>query len=271
MAVPDNGARRIGVGASTTPELHREQDGRVSTDQEIPAAPAEARGKLSRHQKNVEVVVFLSLVVPPMVQSLFGLRLRLESLSFPVIATTVMLRDLAWAALVLFFVWRNDEGFKALGWTVRDWSRNVALGVLLFPLVFLGVGLVGAVLIKLGLSGTPGAVHSVLSVHGLWQVPLAVALVTVVAVTEETIFRGYLLLRFTAVTRSSCLAVFASTLVFSLGHSYEGAAGLVAVALLGVIFSIVYLRTGSLVAPMVLHFLQDFVGIVLVPLLIPAR
>lgn len=271
MVVPDDGARRIGVGARTAAELHREQDGRVSTDQEIPAVPVEARGKPSQRQRNVEVIVFLSLLVPPMVQALFGLRPRIESTSFPVIATLVIFRNLAWVALVLYFVWRNDEGIRLLGWTGRNGLRDAALGVLLFPFVFMGVGLVGALLIKLGLSGTPRAIRSVLSIHTLWQVPLALVLVTVVAVTEETIFRGYLLLRFTAMTRSSCIAVLASTLVFAAGHSYEGAAGLVAVSLLGLIFSIVYLRTGSLVAPMVLHFLQDFMGIVLVPLLIPAK
>jgi uncharacterized protein (DUF4213/DUF364 family) len=55
--------------------------------------------------------------------------------------------------------------------------------------------------------------------------PLAVALVVVVAVTEETIFCGYLIRRFVAVTGSPRIAVVASAVVFSLGHGYEGTAG----------------------------------------------
>jgi membrane protease YdiL (CAAX protease family) len=39
------------------------------------------------------------------------------------------------------------------------------------------------------------------------------------------------------------------------------------VGCMGIAFALVYLWRGSLVAPMVLHFLQDGAGIVLLPLL----
>ena len=96
---------------------------------------------------------------------------------------------------------------------------------------------------------------------------LALVLVAVVALAEETIFRGYLLLRFQSVLRSTTAAVLLSSTVFAVGHGYEGSAGLVTVGVMGVAFALVYLWRGSLVAPMVMHFLQDFLGIVLLPLL----
>jgi len=34
---------------------------------------------------------------------------------------------------------------------------------------------------------------------------------------------------------------------------------------MGLVFALVYLWRGSLVAPIVMHFLQDFIGIVLAP------
>jgi membrane protease YdiL (CAAX protease family) len=55
--------------------------------------------------------------------------------------------------------------------------------------------------------------------------------------------------------------------IFSLGHGYEGSAGVVTVGVMGAVFALVYLWRRSLVAPMMMHFLQDFIGIVLVPLL----
>jgi uncharacterized protein len=85
-------------------------------------------------------------------------------------------------------------------------------------------------------------------------------------VTEETIFRGYLLLRFSAISRSRSFAIGLSTIVFAMGHAYEGQVGVAAVALLGFVFAVIYLRTGSLVAPIVMHFLQDFIAVVVVPL-----
>ena len=55
--------------------------------------------------------------------------------------------------------------------------------------------------------------------------------------------------------------------IFALGHGYEGSARLVTVGGMGVVFALVYLWRGSLIAPVVMHFLQDFIGIVLLPLL----
>lgn len=84
---------------------------------------------------------------------------------------------------------------------------------------------------------------------------------------EETIFRGYLILRFTAVTLRPAVAVLLSAALFSLGHGYEGSAGVVTVGVMGLALALIYLWRESLVAPIVMHFLQDFLGIVLLPLL----
>ena len=58
-----------------------------------------------------------------------------------------------------------------------------------------------------------------------------------------------------------------SALIFSLGHGYEGTAGVITVIYMGLTFALIYLWRGSLVAPVIMHFLQDFIGIV-VPALI---
>jgi membrane protease YdiL (CAAX protease family) len=94
---------------------------------------------------------------------------------------------------------------------------------------------------------------------------LSFFLVIIVAIAEETIFRGYLLLRFQEVRLTPSTAVLCSALIFSLGHGYEGASGVVTVGFMGAVFALVYFWRGSLVAPMVMHFLQDFIGIVLAP------
>jgi membrane protease YdiL (CAAX protease family) len=58
-----------------------------------------------------------------------------------------------------------------------------------------------------------------------------------------------------------------SSFIFALGHGYEGSAGVVTVGIMGMVFAMVYLWRGSLVAAIVMHFLQDFTGILLLPLL----
>ncbi|TAK00125.1 MAG: CPBP family intramembrane metalloprotease [Candidatus Manganitrophaceae bacterium] len=58
------------------------------------------------------------------------------------------------------------------------------------------------------------------------------------------------------------MALLLSTLIFSLGHGYEGSAGIVTVGGMGLVFGLVYLWRGSLIAPMVMHFLQDFLAMI---------
>ena len=74
-------------------------------------------------------------------------------------------------------------------------------------------------------------------------------------------------MRFSAVSRNTSFAIVLSTVVFAMGHGYEGEVGVAAVALLGLVFAVIYLGTGSLVAPIVMHFLQDFIAVVVVPLI----
>jgi membrane protease YdiL (CAAX protease family) len=86
-----------------------------------------------------------------------------------------------------------------------------------------------------------------------------------VAVSEEAIFRGYLIRRFTALFKNPVVALILSSAVFAMGHGYERSGGVAGVGLLGLIFGAIYLWRKSLVAPMVMHFIQNFVGMILIP------
>jgi len=219
----------------------------------------------SRTQQLVEVSVYLSLIVPSMVLSFFVV--RQGSLGFLFVAVSTILRDLSLVGLVLFFVWRNGEPLHLIGWTAAGRWREAALGLALFLPFFLGVGLLGRALEAAGLNAPSTPLPAILSAKGPTELVLATCLVAVVALTEETIFRGYLVLRFQSITRSPAAAVALSSLIFSLGHGYEGSAGVVTVGCMGLVLACIYLRRQSLVAPMVIHFLQDFLAIVLLPLL----
>ncbi len=215
-------------------------------------------------EQGVEVAVFLFLIVPSLVLSLFAV--RQGQLSFVLAATATIFRDLGLVGLILFFLWRNGEPVARIGWTQRHLVRELIVGVVCFVPLFLGAAYLERELLRVGLSA-PAVPPHFLEVHGPAEEVLAGVLVTVVALAEETIFRGYLLLRLRAVLRSTTAAVLLSSLVFAVGHGYEGSAGLVTVGVMGAVFALVYLWRGSLTAPIVMHFLQDFLGIVLLPLL----
>lgn len=81
-------------------------------------------------------------------------------------------------------------------------------------------------------------------------------------------FRGYLILRFATITGGVVTAAILSTIVFSFGHGYEGNAGVATVGVMGLILAAVYLWRRSLIAPIIMHFLQDFVAIIVHPLIL---
>jgi membrane protease YdiL (CAAX protease family) len=211
----------------------------------------------------VEVAVFLFLIVPSMAASLF--LSRNTGLSFTTVAVSSILDDLAFVSLILYFIWRNGEPRGQIGWKSGTVWPEIGLGGLLYFPILYGIGLLESFLHSIGLSA-PTKLPSFLTVSGAERLVLACILVAVVAIAEETIFRGYLILRFRTITGSSVAAVLLSSLIFALGHGYEGVAGMISVFVLGIIFAVIYLWRKSLVAPMVIHFLTDFISIVVAAL-----
>lgn len=209
----------------------------------------------------VETVIFLLLLVPSM-----GLVLgaNAETLTFPVVAGAVILHDVALTALALYLVWRGNEGIGSIGWVRAHIGREAAIGAALFIPMFLGVAMLEALLHAAGFPAPPQPPGFLLPRSGS-DYMLALVLLSVVAVAEETIFRGYLLRRFSQVTGNRVWAIVLSSAIFALGHAYQGSLGVVAVGAIGIAFALIYLWRGSLVAPMVMHFIQNCIGLLIAP------
>ncbi len=219
--------------------------------------------RLTRKEQIIEVAIFLSLIVPTMILAYFVT--TRDAAGFTVLAVATILRDLSLLALILFFLWRNGEWVQQIGWTSRHLWTDLGLGILLFPPVVIVISLLDRWLQQLGFSGPQvGALDAMLP-RTPGQFALAVALVIVVALTEEFIFRGYLIRRLGASTRSLAVAVVLSAAIFALGHGYQGSAGVITIGVVGLILALIYVWRGSLLAPVVIHLLQDFTALVIVP------
>lgn len=223
------------------------------------------RDRPGRTVQTIEVGVFLFLILPSMALSF--LAIKQGGLPFPLVAVATILRDLSLVSLILYFIWRNGEPVAAIGWTRRKPAREVAIGVALFVPLFFAAAALAQFLVGQGFSSPKTPLPDLFSISGRWNLLLAALLVSIIAISEETIFRGYLIRRLAAVSRSRWAAVILSAAIFSIGHGYEGSAGVLTVGVLGLIFALVYLWRGSLIAPITMHFLQDFLAIVLLPLL----
>jgi len=94
------------------------------------------------------------------------------------------------------------------------------------------------------------------------------ALVSTVAVCEELIYRGFVQYVFESLSGGVVIAgIIGSAAMFGLAHLYQGRKGLVTTAILGLLFSTIRAWTGSLLAPLIAHFVADFT----IGLLAPSR
>jgi membrane protease YdiL (CAAX protease family) len=87
---------------------------------------------------------------------------------------------------------------------------------------------------------------------------LWVAVAISAGVCEEIVFRGWLLSTLHGGLHLDGTALIAiAAALFGLAHSYQGPAGVVLTGLVGVVFCGLYVATGSLLVPIVLHSLID--------------
>jgi len=78
-------------------------------------------------------------------------------------------------------------------------------------------------------------------------------------ICEEILYRGYLLWYFQSLVPVG-VAIAAAIVAFGVGHAYQGVQGIIGTGIAGAIAMAVYLLTGSLLAPMVLHAGLDLVN-----------
>ena len=209
----------------------------------------------------IELGVFLLLIVPSMVLSFFSFQ-KGANPPFPLFAAASMVQQAALLCLVLYFAWQNKESWSDFGWKKENLTVEIVIGLALyFPIAYV-LGYLQAALKSIGLS-TPEVVPGYLSPSGTAEYLLAAALFTVVAISEEGVFRGYLIRRLQNLTGTAVMAVPAAALIFCIGHGYQQIGGVIATFILGVVFGAVYIWRGSLVAPIVIHFMQNAVTVLI--------
>lgn len=77
---------------------------------------------------------------------------------------------------------------------------------------------------------------------------------------EEIIYRGFLLGQLWGFAGDGWIAAALSSIVFGLMHGYQGVWGMVRTGLIGFVFAVGVLLTGSLVPSIVAHFLANVMG-----------
>ena len=167
-------------------------------------------------------------------------------------------------ALIVWFLRRNGESLPAVFVAGRPLWREVAFGVVLAPIVLLGISLVVAALRLLvpSLHNLPTNPMGALMRDPALAAAFAVVVVLAGGVREE-VQRGFQLHRLTGHVCGPGPALLLTSLAFGAGHTLQGYDVAVATGVLGAFWGLLYLTRGSVVAAAVSHGLFNLGQVVI--------
>jgi uncharacterized protein len=160
-------------------------------------------------------------------------------------------------ALVTWYLWQRGESWQRFGLSrPKSWVRLFVQTLLVTAIALASfIFLIGPVS---QMTGARPDVSHLLFIRG--NLPALIGALLVVWVTaalfEEMFVRGYLLNEISSLLGGTWAAVVAgvllSSLIFGLGHAYQGVSGIVVTALAGLIFAIAYLLCGRNLWPVII-------------------
>jgi membrane protease YdiL (CAAX protease family) len=150
----------------------------------------------------------------------------------------------------LLILAENDKGIGFL-----------VVSVVALLLAYIGASLVSAIPMLLGMREKNEVMHAITKLlRGHNFMVFFIALTA--GVTEELIFRGYVLTRLMKLFKDPVIPILISSALFSaLHYKYNSLRELIFAFLIGVIFSIYYVKYRNIKALMVTHFLIDFISL----------
>ncbi len=169
------------------------------------------------------------------------------------------------AAITLVFLFlimhAHGETLAWLGLCWKRWRSNAMAGLAIVPILLVLTVVVAAVFQeffpKYFLERNP--------LTELIRTPQDLALFIATALIaggiKEELQRAFILRRFQAYLGGGKIGLITWSVVFGLGHFVQGAQGMVAAGIFGLIFGAVYLMRGNLIAPIVAHGAYDTVAL----------
>lgn len=186
----------------------------------------------------------------------------------------IYLSTMIWLWLLFIFV---AMGIKQKGNRIRDviGPRIKGFDDLLMDVViaglfwFVAVGVLAGLGKLMGLAGGEAVKDAqkmiqAMAPSGARQVALWIAVSISAGFVEEFVFRGYLQRQFLALTQRTWLAVILPSVVFAVGHLYQGTARAIVIGVFGSLFGVLAAWRKNLRPGMMAHAWHDiFTGLVM--------
>lgn len=157
--------------------------------------------------------------------------------------------------LILVGVWTERTRLRDIGFENFDrWTLPVAL---VFFLAANGILMVLQLLIAGSAPASFAQIEELLPQTSSERI-VWVVLSLLVAISEEAVFRGYIITRLGRLLRGHVwIAAVISSLAFASGHLYQGWGGFAVIFVYGMMFAALYIKSGSLYPCIIAHLIQD--------------
>ena len=159
-------------------------------------------------------------------------------------------------------------------WQPIEWLRSLlGNGVVIGVVIGIVVGLLVLTLVGIRAARqeqevmTVGDIRSMLP-RNKQELRLGALLSINAGIVEELVFRLALPAAIYGASGSAAAAILGSVLLFGVLHLYQGVAGVVGTAVVGAVMMLIYVVTGAILVPIVLHAIFDLRSLVLIPMAI---
>lgn len=185
---------------------------------------------------------------------------KIKQVYLPVLFMQCMIFAAVWIVLR-----RSGERFLHIGLDRKDinWSNTIA-GLIFFIGAWLLIAIIRISILRSGYLPEKDFLHLLpaTATEGIIWILLSAG----AALSEEIAFRGYVITRLKNLSGSYWIGAILSSVAFSMGHLYQGFAGVLLTFIYGMLFSGLFIAKKSVFPCIIAHFLQD--SMILVAILV---
>lgn len=197
-------------------------------------------------------------------QKVYSRWLLESALLFGGLSAAVLLASWPFVPLAL----RDAREWAPLAWLVEQTSSGPGAIIAAIALaVFVAVLVVPIIVLRNSVDEVPavGDVQALLP-RTRGELRYGAALSVNAGIVEELLFRLAMPALLFGIIGDGLVAFALSTVLFGFLHLYQGPTGVIVTIVLGALFALIYLVTGSILWPIVIHALVDLRSFVLIPI-----
>jgi membrane protease YdiL (CAAX protease family) len=188
------------------------------------------------------------------------------SRSIPIFLTVASLIGGFYVLVVHFLLRYTKEKYRDIGFVKENILKQIKMGVLFGILIFILQNFIMHPLINSMFPETTGKEVEISALFSsLWYLPVLLVISVLKGGFSEELWRVFVLTRFRKCFGKPGLifALVLSSILFGIGHLYQGISSMISISIVGFLYALVYLRKGNAWEAVVGHATYDIVGTIL--------